>query len=194
MTDRREVSHTARQRWGARSSRRLLGVSVACVTIGGSLFLLPRAALAGDTQIAVPSEVLADARDGSAEIIIQLRPEATNEGDELMSQIGETGADVLPTFGVVTADVNASQLKDLANSGLVARIEPDLLLSPQLDRSTTKVGATSCVGCGPDRPRPLDRDHRLRRGLQPSSPRRQDCPGGVLHPGQLPQRAAVDDG
>ena len=148
MTDGREVTSTARPRWALRASRRLVGASLACVTVAGSLFLLPKSAQAGDAQVAVPSEVLLDARDGSAEIIIQLRPEAASEGDELMVQIGETGGDVLPTLGVVTADVNASQLRELANSGLVARIEPDLLLSPQLDRSTARIGARTAWAAG----------------------------------------------
>lgn len=144
MTDGREVLNRSRPFPG----RRAIGAVAGCIALAGSLLLVPRVAEAGDSNLAIPNEVLLDARDGSAEVIIQLVPEAASEGDELMEQIGEPGADVLPALGVVTADLNVSQLKELSDSGIVARIEQDVYLSPQLDKSTVKIGARTAWAAG----------------------------------------------
>jgi subtilisin family serine protease len=116
--------------------------------LAASVTLLPRVAEADSAGVLVPREVLDDLKDGSADVIIQLVPEARHEGDALAIEIGEPGAEVLPELGVVTATVDPDQLAELTSSDVVAIIEPDQWLSPQLDRSTARVGARTAWSGG----------------------------------------------
>jgi subtilisin family serine protease len=141
----------------ARAFRALVAFAVVIVSL---LVLRPLAAF-GDTSasqpsVDIPSEVVEKATStGQAGVIVQLAPAAdpaTNKaaGHKLLADVGEHAPDahVIDSLGVVAMSATPDQLRGLARSKLVTRIEPDTLLSPALDKSTPRIGAPTAWAAG----------------------------------------------
>lgn len=101
---------------------------------GGTVDVVVRLTVA-DAGLA-PASLDTAVRDAADRLVAEVRPPA-----------GEP-VDVLEDLGVVTMAATAADIDQLAASPLVARIEPDVLLAPALDRSTAQIGAPDAWQAG----------------------------------------------
>ena len=108
----------------------------------GAVDVVVRLAVADD-QLAGAGASGADASQADAAVLAA--------ADRLVAEVRppqRAAVEVLEDLGVVTMSATAADIDQLAASPLVARIEPDLLLAPALDRSTAQIGAPEAWQAG----------------------------------------------
>ena len=100
----------------------------------------------------------ASAVDGPIDVVVQLNLDAGASAgdveaaaDRLVDQVDPPQSEPVTVLGdlrVLAMTATGEDLQQLARSSLVAKVEPDLLLAPALDRSTAQIGAPAAWGAG----------------------------------------------